>query len=182
MRLCVDNDRLYHRLYGVSTTIFPFGDSPLFFIFQRVPNRAPLLLSSPQYDTTRFVPFHSNPPSVMNFALSPPHHPSPPSIPRNLNIISSSPTSNYRPSKNYIYAANTTTIAIDQRTRTTGLPVRSAVLKPCAGRSVVGWVTTSEYRLLIVFFSVALLPLLLERRRLVLGGGGRRGNEEGSGR
>jgi hypothetical protein len=33
----------------------------------------------------------------------------------------------------------------------TGLPVRSAVLKPCAGCLVVGRVTTSEYRLLIVF-------------------------------
>jgi hypothetical protein len=43
------------------------------------------------------------------------------------------------------------TIAIDHRTWKTGLPVRSAVLKPCAGRLVVGWVTTSEYRLLIVF-------------------------------
>jgi hypothetical protein len=32
------------------------------------------------------------------------------------------------------------------------LPVRSATLKPCAGRLVVGWVTTSEYLLLIVFF------------------------------
>jgi hypothetical protein len=32
-----------------------------------------------------------------------------------------------------------------------GLPVRSAVLKPCAGRLVVEWVTTSEYLLLIVF-------------------------------
>ena len=32
----------------------------------------------------------------------------------------------------------------------TGLPVRSVVLKPCAGRLVVGWVTTSEYLLLIV--------------------------------
>ncbi|EAW13453.1 hypothetical protein ACLA_055000 [Aspergillus clavatus NRRL 1] len=30
----------------------------------------------------------------------------------------------------------------------TGLPVRSAVLKPHAGRLVVGWVTTSESRLL----------------------------------
>ncbi|RWQ97639.1 hypothetical protein C8Q69DRAFT_495970 [Paecilomyces variotii] len=29
----------------------------------------------------------------------------------------------------------------------TGLPVRSAVLKPHAGRLVVGWVTTSESRL-----------------------------------
>ena len=40
--------------------------------------------------------------------------------------------------------------AIDHRTWKTGLPVRSAVLKPCAGRLVVGWVTTSEYLLLIV--------------------------------
>ena len=32
----------------------------------------------------------------------------------------------------------------------TGLPVRSAVLKPHAGRLVVGWVTTSEYLLLYV--------------------------------
>jgi hypothetical protein len=32
-----------------------------------------------------------------------------------------------------------------------GLPVRSAVLKHCAGRLVVGWVTTSESLLLIVF-------------------------------
>ena len=32
----------------------------------------------------------------------------------------------------------------------TGLPVRSAVLKPLAGRLVVGWVTTSESRLLYV--------------------------------
>jgi hypothetical protein len=41
--------------------------------------------------------------------------------------------------------------AIDHRTWNTGLPVRSAILKPCAGRLVVGWVTTSEYLLLIVF-------------------------------
>ncbi|KAJ5185730.1 hypothetical protein N7472_010570, partial [Penicillium cf. griseofulvum] len=34
----------------------------------------------------------------------------------------------------------------------TGLPVRSAVLKPHAGELVVGWVTTSESSLLYVFF------------------------------
>ena len=34
----------------------------------------------------------------------------------------------------------------------TGLPVRSAVLKPHAGWLVVGWVTTSESRLLYVFY------------------------------
>ena len=40
----------------------------------------------------------------------------------------------------------------DHRVWKTGLPVRSAVLKPHAGRLVVGWVTTSESRLLYVFF------------------------------
>ena len=39
----------------------------------------------------------------------------------------------------------------DHRVWKTGLPVRSAVLKPHAGRLVVGWVTTSEHRLLYVF-------------------------------
>ncbi|KAJ5831124.1 L-lysine 2-3-aminomutase [Penicillium rubens] len=34
----------------------------------------------------------------------------------------------------------------------TGLPVRSAVLKPHAGELVVGWVTTSESSLLYVLF------------------------------
>ena len=56
---------------------------------------------------------------------------------------------------------------IDHRTWRTGLPVRSAALKPCAGRLVVGWVTTSEYRLLIVF---VLWPFFLgewERRGTV---------------
>ena len=38
-----------------------------------------------------------------------------------------------------------------------GLPVRSAVLKHCAGTSVVGWVTTSESVLLIVFVFFLLL-------------------------
>ena len=41
--------------------------------------------------------------------------------------------------------------AIDHRVWKTGLPVRSAVLNPYAGRLVVGWVTTSESLLLIVF-------------------------------
>jgi len=40
--------------------------------------------------------------------------------------------------------------AIDHRVWKIGLPVRSAVLKPYAGRLVVGWVTTSESLLLIV--------------------------------
>ncbi|EYE90337.1 hypothetical protein EURHEDRAFT_510925 [Aspergillus ruber CBS 135680] len=45
----------------------------------------------------------------------------------------------------------------DHRVWRTGLPVRSAVLKPHAGRLVVGWVTTSESRLLYVFFVFASL-------------------------
>ena len=40
----------------------------------------------------------------------------------------------------------------DHRVWKTGLPVRSAVLKPHAGELVVGWVTTSESSLLYVFF------------------------------
>src|SRR6266516_340145 len=51
--------------------------------------------------------------------------------------------------------------AIDHRTWKTGLPVRSVVLKPCAGRLVVGWVTTSEYLLLIVFLVPFLFPFAL---------------------
>ena len=40
----------------------------------------------------------------------------------------------------------------DHREWRTGLPVRSAVLKPLAGWLVVGWVTTSESQLLYVLF------------------------------
>ena len=45
------------------------------------------------------------------------------------------------------------TTTYDHRVWKTGLPVRSAVLKPHAGRLVVGWVTTSESLLLYVFMS-----------------------------
>ena len=49
----------------------------------------------------------------------------------------------------------------DHRVWRTGLPVRSAVLKPHAGRLVVGWVTTSESLLLYVFsFNFAFHVLL----------------------
>ncbi|KAJ5520794.1 L-lysine 2-3-aminomutase [Penicillium fimorum] len=41
------------------------------------------------------------------------------------------------------------TITYDHRVWKTGLPVRSAVLKPHAGELVVGWVTTSESSLLM---------------------------------
>jgi hypothetical protein len=43
----------------------------------------------------------------------------------------------------------------------TGLPVRSAVLKPHAGELVVGWVTTSESSLLHVFVLFALFIAVL---------------------
>ena len=36
--------------------------------------------------------------------------------------------------------------------------IRPAVLKPCAGRLVVGWVTTSEYLLLIFWGIFAMRP------------------------
>jgi hypothetical protein len=44
----------------------------------------------------------------------------------------------------------------DHRLRRIGHPVRSAIHKPQIGRLVVGWVTTSEYLLLYVFW--LLLP------------------------
>ena len=43
----------------------------------------------------------------------------------------------------------------DHRLVRTGHPVRSAILKHQIGRSVVGWVTTSESLLLYVFCFVA---------------------------
>ncbi|KAJ9486619.1 hypothetical protein VN97_g6717 [Penicillium thymicola] len=58
------------------------------------------------------------------------------------------PTS--RPSRGFFTAHNT----YDHRVWKTGLPVRSAVLKPHAGELVVGWVTTSESSLLYVFIFV----------------------------
>ena len=57
-----------------------------------------------------------------------------------------------------IFGPGTISFAIDHRTWNTGLPVRSAVLKPCAGRLVVGWVTTSEYLLLIVLHFLQKIP------------------------
>ncbi|KAJ9483967.1 hypothetical protein VN97_g9422 [Penicillium thymicola] len=48
----------------------------------------------------------------------------------------------------------------DHRVWKTGLPVRSAVLKPHAGELVVGWVTTSESSLLYVFVFVLYTSIL----------------------
>jgi hypothetical protein len=57
----------------------------------------------------------------------------------------------------YILLNKTKSFTYDHRTWTIGHPVRSAVLKPCTGRLVVGWVTTSEYLLLYVFNFLAFL-------------------------
>ncbi|RAH76504.1 hypothetical protein BO86DRAFT_250047 [Aspergillus japonicus CBS 114.51] len=51
----------------------------------------------------------------------------------------------------HIYSLILQASTYDHRVWKTGLPVRSAVLKPHAGRVVVGWVTTSESLLLYVF-------------------------------
>jgi hypothetical protein len=47
----------------------------------------------------------------------------------------------------------------DHRLRRIGHPVRSAIHKPQIGRSVVGWVTTSESLLLYVFAIYFFLPV-----------------------
>ncbi|RAL03318.1 hypothetical protein BO80DRAFT_350420, partial [Aspergillus ibericus CBS 121593] len=51
----------------------------------------------------------------------------------------------------------------DHRVWRTGLPVRSAVLKPHAGRLVVGWVTTSESLLLYVFMRSFFIFLVMDK-------------------
>ena len=51
----------------------------------------------------------------------------------------------------YIFLSSCMSSTYDHRVWKTGLPVRSAVLKPHAGELVVGWVTTSESSLLYVF-------------------------------
>jgi hypothetical protein len=61
------------------------------------------------------------------------------------------PYPNYLCYKEYIYIFNVLTFTYDHRVRNTGLPVRSAILKPHAGMLVVGSVTTSESVLLYVF-------------------------------
>jgi hypothetical protein len=73
---------------------------------------------------------------------------------------SQSPTYSHQPkilSWTIYIALSWTVFAIDHKTMKTGLPVRSAVLNHCAGRPVVGWVTTSESLLLIVFAFFVLL-------------------------
>jgi hypothetical protein len=54
------------------------------------------------------------------------------------------------------------TLAILVSVSKAALPVRSAVLKPCAGCLVVGWVTTSESLLLIIFAFWTLISGLRE--------------------
>ena len=52
----------------------------------------------------------------------------------------------------FIGQTSTITVTYDHRLRRIGHPVRSAIHKLQIGRLVVGWVTTSEYLLLYVFF------------------------------
>ncbi|KAJ5202484.1 L-lysine 2-3-aminomutase [Penicillium cf. viridicatum] len=49
----------------------------------------------------------------------------------------------------FIILSDTKHNTYDHRVWKTGLPVRSAVLKPHAGELVVGWVTTSESSLFV---------------------------------
>ena len=56
----------------------------------------------------------------------------------------------------YIFCNKMSAVTYDHRLRKSGHPVRSAVLKPQIGGLVVGWVTTSEYPLLYVLFSLLL--------------------------
>ncbi|KAJ5984236.1 hypothetical protein N7481_006335 [Penicillium waksmanii] len=59
----------------------------------------------------------------------------------------------------YIAPCQALSSTYDHRVWRTGLPVRSAVLKPHAGRLVVWWVTTCESLLLYVFVH----PLLFSK-------------------
>ena len=65
-------------------------------------------------------------------------------------------------SRLYIDSCPGRTGTYDHRVWRTGLPVRSAVLKPHAGRLVVGWVTTSESLLLYVFVLFFILFVLIK--------------------
>ena len=56
----------------------------------------------------------------------------------------------------------------DHRVWRTGLPVRSAVLKPHAGRLVVWWVTTCESLLLYVFYFCLLFVIFIVFRVFAL--------------
>ncbi|KAJ5512629.1 L-lysine 2-3-aminomutase [Penicillium fimorum] len=64
------------------------------------------------------------------------------------NVISIS--SHYSLSMHSIVISSSISSTYDHRVWKTGLPVRSAVLKPHAGELVVGWVTTSESSLFFV--------------------------------
>jgi hypothetical protein len=59
----------------------------------------------------------------------------------------------------------------DHRLRGPGHPVRSAIHKPQIGGLVVGWVTTSEYLLLYVYFFIFFINLYLRLDRDMLLGG-----------
>ncbi|PYH46604.1 hypothetical protein BP01DRAFT_18180 [Aspergillus saccharolyticus JOP 1030-1] len=65
--------------------------------------------------------------------------------------------------RGYIEHCLESTSTYDHRVWKIGLPVRSAVLKPHAGRLVVGWVTTSESLLLYVGAHLSLLTRWVRR-------------------
>ena len=58
----------------------------------------------------------------------------------------------------------------DHRLRTIGHPVRSAIHKPQIDELVVGWVTTSEFSLLYVFYFYFLISFLISFSSISLSG------------
>jgi hypothetical protein len=68
-----------------------------------------------------------------------------------------------------------TSSTYDHRFKRIGHPVRSAIHKLEIGRLVVGWVTTSEYLLLYVFFLLFSTFLFLG---LMANGGGKTGDRK----
>ena len=57
-----------------------------------------------------------------------------------------------------------TSVTYDHRLKRTGHPVRSAIHKLEIGRSVVGWVTTSESLLLYVFVFLPTVKIQSSKR------------------
>ena len=64
----------------------------------------------------------------------------------------------------YIIENNCKHVTYDHRLKRIGHPVRSAIHKLQIGRLVVGWVTTSEYLLLYVFFAFFWSRFAVEKR------------------
>ena len=85
--------------------------------------------------------------------------------------------------KSYTNPFNAITSTYDHRVWRTGLPVRSAVLKPHAGKLVVRWVTTSESLLLYVltffFIKRILRGAFRSKSHFIENLSGPRGREDG---